>query len=258
MALGFAVDEAVATITLNRPEAMNSIDPETRAELRDAWVRITTDPGIRVAILTGTGERAFCTGSDLKKTMPPGESHAALTFGSESSDHLLEGLDTDKPLIAAINGFAIGGGLELALACDIRIASTAAQFGLSEARIGSIPGAGGTQALPRAVGRAAAMYMLLTGDRIDAAEAHRIGLITEVLEPEALLPRASEIAHRIAANAPLAVRAIKRLVRQGSDISLAQGMELERSYWGLLRDTDDRIEGRKAFAEKRPPDYQGR
>lgn len=258
MALGFEVRDHIATITLNRPEAMNSIDPETRAELREAWTRVGTDPAIRVAIITGAGDRAFCTGSDLKKTMPPSASHAELTFGASTSDHLLDGLDTDKALIAAVNGFAVGGGLEIALGCDIRIASTSAEFGLSEARVGSIPGGGGTQTLPRAVGQASAMYMLLTGDRIDAAEALRIGLVTEVLEPKDLMDRAQEIASRIAANAPLAVSAIKRLVRQGSNMTLEQGMQLERSFWGLLRDTEDRIEGRRAFAEKRPPNYVGR
>ena len=258
MALGFEITDHVALVTLNRPEAMNSIDPATRAELHETWTRVREDDEIRVVILTGAGGRAFCTGSDLKKTMPPAESHAYQTFGTAHADHLLDGLDTDKPLIAAVNGYAVGGGLELALACDIRIASSNARFGLSEARIGSIPGAGGTQTLPRAIGRAVAMHMLLTGDRIDAEEALRVGLVSELTEPEALVERAEEIAARIAANAPLAVRAIKRLVTQGMDMSLPAGMELERSFWGILRDTEDRIEGRHAFQEKRPPEYQGR
>ena len=259
MALKFSVVDHIATIRLNRPEAMNSIDHETRAELHEAWRRFRTDDEIRVAILTGTGDRAFCTGSDLKKTMPPTESHAYLTYGRAGSDHLLAGLlECDKPIICAINGYAVGGGLEIALGCDIRIASTTARLGLTEARIGSIPGAGGTQHLPRAVGRAVAMHMLLTGDQIDAAEALRVGLVSELCEPGDLMSRANEIAARIAANAPLAVRAIKRLVVRGMDSPLPSALEMERSVFGLLRDTEDRIEGRKAFQEKRTPEYQGR
>src|SRR5690606_39223454 len=212
MTLLFDVQDHIATITLNRPEAMNSIDPETRAELHDAWKRIKHDDSIRVAILTGNGDKAFCTGSDLKKTMPPKESFAELTFGRAESDHLLAGLDTDKPLICAINGYAMGGGMELALACDIRLASTNAVFALSEVRIGSIPGAGGTPRLPRAIGAPKAMLMLLTGDRVDAKEALRVGLVSKLVEPGDLLLAARAIAERIAAYPPLSVRAIKRVV----------------------------------------------
>jgi len=258
MAVLFTVEDHVATLTLNRPEAMNSIDPETRAELREAWRRIKEDDDIRVAILTGAGEKAFCTGSDLKKTMPPKESFAQLTFGRSESDHLLEGLDTDKPLICAVNGYAMGGGLEIALACDIRIAAEQAQFALSEVRIGSIPGAGGTQRLPRAIGASNAMLMLLTGDRIDAAEALRIGLVSKVVPQNELLASATQIARRIAENAPLSVRAIKRLVYSGLDMPLPAAIDAERYVFGLMRDTEDRIEGRKAFQEKRKPAYQGR
>ena len=258
MVLEFDVRGHVATVTLNRPEAMNAIDPELRAGLHDAWRRISSDDDIRVALLTGAGDRAFCAGADLKKTMPPAESHAARTFGSSEPDHLLDGLDTDKPLVCAINGYAIGGGLELALACDIRIAASHAQFALAEVRVGSIPGAGGTQTLPRAIGRSMAMQMLLTGDRIDAQTALRCGLVSEILEPEDLLDRGREIAARIASNAPLSVRAVKRLVTRGEHVPVETGMEMERFVWGLLRDTEDRIEGRKAFQEKRDPEYRGR
>jgi E-phenylitaconyl-CoA hydratase len=252
------VENGTATVTLNRPDAMNSIDAELRQQLLEVWQQIHRDDDIRVAILTGAGEKAFCTGSDLKKTMPPTESFAQTTFGRSESDHLLAGLTTDKPLICAINGYAMGGGLELALACDIRIASENAQFGLSEVRIGSIPGAGGTQRLPRAIGASNAMLMLLTGDRIDAAEALRVGLVSRVVAPADLLPAARAIASRIAQNAPLAVRAVKRLVRQGVDMPLDAAIETERYVFGLMRDTEDRIEGRRAFQEKRIPNYKGR
>ena len=258
MPLSIAVEDHVATLTLNRPEAMNSIDPEMRQELHSAWKQIKEDDSIHVIILTGAGEQAFCTGSDLKKTMPPNESFAELSFGKAHGDHLLEGLDTNKPLICAINGYAMGGGMELALACDIRIASSNAVFALSEVRIGSIPGAGGTQRLPRAIGVSNAMLMLLTGDRVDAMEALRIGLVSKVVPSEELLPAARSIAQRIAQNAPLSVRAIKRLVYSGMDMPLPSALDSERYVFGLLRDTEDRIEGRKAFQEKRAPAYKGR
>jgi len=258
MPLDITVEDHVATLTLNRPEAMNSIDPDMRAQLHAAWKRIKEDDRIRVAVLTGAGEKAFCTGSDLKKTMPPKESFAELNFGRPQSDHLLEGLDTDKPLICAVNGYAMGGGMELALACDVRIASDNAVFALSEVRIGSIPGAGGTQRLPRAIGISNAMLMLLTGDRIDAAEALRVGLVSKVVPRQELLPAALDIARRIAGNAPLSVRAIKRLVYDGMDMPLPSALNSERYVFGLLRDTEDRIEGRLAFQEKRAPVYKGR
>jgi E-phenylitaconyl-CoA hydratase len=167
-------------------------------------------------------------------------------------------MDHDVPMIAAVNGLAIGGGFEIALGCDIRIAAETAEFGLTEARVGSIPGAGGTQRLPRAMGQSTAMYMLLTGDRIDAQRAYETGLVSEVLPHEQLLGRAQEIAARIAQNAPLSVRAIKQLVRAGLDAPAGVGMSLERFAFGLIRDTEDRREGRAAFAEKRPPQFTGR
>lgn len=258
MPLLYEVREGVAIITLNRPEAMNSIDPQTRVELREAWQRVAQDDTVRCVVLTGAGEKAFCTGSDLKKTMPPKESPAQLTFGQAQSSHLLAGMEMDKPIICAVNGFAMGGGMELALACDIRVASENAQFALSEVRIGSIPGAGGTQNLPRVIGRSDAMLMLLTGDRVDAQEALRTGLVSKVVPSAQLLETALAIANRIAQNAPLSVRAVKRLVRDGSALPLAQGLAMESYVFGMLRDTEDRIEGRRAFQEKRAPIYRGR
>jgi E-phenylitaconyl-CoA hydratase len=171
---------------------------------------------------------------------------------------VLSKLHTDKPVIAAINGYALGGGLELALLCDVRIASSKAIFSLPEVGIGSIPGAGGTQRLIRAVGRSDAMMMLLTGERIDAAEALRIGLVSRVVEPEALQDAARALALKIASNAPLAVAAVKRLARIGVELPLAAGLELEQHAFGVLRDSEDRIEGRMAFAEKRKPVFRGR
>ena len=254
----FTLRDHVATITLNRPEAMNALDPESVAALASCWRRVADDDAVRVAILTGTGERAFCTGADLKKTMPPKESFAQLTFGAEESAREQAVFLSDKPSICAINGYALGGGLELALACDIRIATENARFGQPEVRVGSIPGAGGTQRLPRAVGLSDAMLMLLTGDMIDSAEALRIGLVSRVVPFARLLDEANAIATRIAANAPLAVRAVKRLALQGAHLPLVDAIRTERMTWGLLRDTEDRIEGRLAFQQKRPPAYKGR
>jgi E-phenylitaconyl-CoA hydratase len=252
------VTDGVAVITLNRPAKLNAIDPDMRAQLQDAWHRVATDEAISVAVVTGAGERAFCVGSDLKATIQTDGSFAGEHLARSGGNHLVEGLRCDTPVIAAVNGIAMGGGLEIALACDIRLASTNAEFGLSEVRVGSMPGAGGTQRLVRSVGESLAMQMLLTGDRIDAPTALRSGLVSEVLNSPDLLPRALAIAERIARNAPLSVRAVKRVVRLGADAPLSVGLELERLAFGAVRATDDRREGRTAFAEKRPPKYTGR
>jgi E-phenylitaconyl-CoA hydratase len=251
------VENHIATIVLDRPQAMNAVDPEMRKELVAIGEQIRNDADIWVAIVTGAGEKAFCTGSDLKKTLPTQDSFAAQMF-SQTATALAASFETDKPLIAAVNGYAMGGGLELALACDIRIASENAQFALSEVKVGSIPGSAGTQRLPRAVSLSNAMLMLLTGDRIDAQEALRIGLVSKVVPLAQLMQLAREIAGKIAANAPLSVRAVKRLVRRGMDMPLSHAMEAERYVFGLLYQSEDRIEGRKAFAEKRKPHYKGR
>ena len=258
MPVRYEVSERIATVTLNRPEALNSLDPKSLAELNDAFQRANADSDVRVVILTGAGEKAFCTGSDLKKTMPPKESFAELTFGRSKWLYPFAGMEIDKPMLCAVNGYALAGGMELALACDIRIASTKAQFGQSEVCIGSIPAAGGTQRLPRMIGMSDAMLMMLTGNRIDAEEALRIGLVSRLVAPVELMSVAREIASKIAENAPLAVRAVKRLVRDGLDMPLMAAIQSEQFALGLLRDSQDRIEGRLAFQEKRKPNYQGR
>ena len=258
MGVLFSVSEAIATVTLNRPDALNSIDGETMVEMLALWDTIRKDEAIRVVILTGAGEKAFCTGMDLKNTMPPDESYAQAAYSGDGDRSFVGSLATDKPVVCAINGFALAGGLELALACDIRIAVESASFGLPEVKIGSIPGAGGTQRLPRIVGLSNAMHMLLTAERISSAEALRIGLVSKIVPAERLMDEAREIAGKIAANAPLAVRAVKQLVTRGADLPLQAAIDAERMAWGILRNTKDRIEGRVAFQQKRKPVYQGR
>jgi E-phenylitaconyl-CoA hydratase len=258
LTLLFTIDGPVATVTLNRPEALNSIDAEMRAALVAAWDRIKADDDIRCVIVTGAGTKAFCTGADLKNTMPPDESYARTAFAGAGDHSFVEALKIEKPVICAINGYALAGGLEIALSCDIRIAVDTAKFGLTEVRVGSIPGAGGTQRLPRIVGLTNAMHLLLTADMIDSAEALRIGLISRVYPADQLLTEARAIADKIAANAPLAVRAVKHLVHRGADLPLEAAIESERMAWGILRNTEDRIEGRTAFKEKRTPVYRGR
>lgn len=252
------VQDGVAIVTLNRPEAMNSIDPESNEQLLAIWDEVSSDESIRVLVLTGAGERAFCTGADLKKTMPPADSAARQVFRAGTRHSNFGTLQTDKPVIAAINGYALGGGLELALLADIRICSDNAQFGLPEVRVGSIPGAGGTQRLIRAVGQSDAMWMLLTGERIDATEALRIGLVSKVVPLSVLQETAVNLARAMAANAPLAMTAAKRLAMTGRELPLAGGLELERQAFGVLRDSEDRLEGRRAFADKRAPVFRGR
>lgn len=258
--LDLQVVDRIAVLTFNRPEAMNAMDPEMFAAFREALTRIAVDDDILVGIITAEGDRSFSTGSDLKKTFPPPESFAELAFGRPGADtmDIFAGIEAPKPLIAAVNGVAVAGGLEIALFCDIRICSSNARFGQAEVRIGSIPGAGGTQRLPRAVGLSDALLMLFTGDQIDAAEALRMGLVSKVVERHELMSTAMSIANRIKANAPLSVRAVKRLVYEGLEMPLQNALKVERYVWGTLRDTKDRIEGRRAFAEKRPPRYQGK
>jgi enoyl-CoA hydratase/carnithine racemase len=258
---GLLVERKGATLvlTMNRPEAMNAIDPPLAESLRSAWRLAAEDDNVRVVVLTGAGERAFCAGADLKRTPPPPRSFAQTHLNREDTvTAVTPPLDFVKPVIAAVNGIAVGGGFELVLATDIQIASTSARFGLTEARIGSLPGAGGTQRLARRVPIGVAQRWLLTGEVFTADTAFRFGLVSELVDPGRLLPRTLEIADAISANAPLAIRAGKRALYAAQDQSLAQGLEYEQLLWGVLRDTEDRLEGRAAFTEKRPPLYQGR
>ncbi|HEY6259728.1 MAG TPA: enoyl-CoA hydratase-related protein [Xanthobacteraceae bacterium] len=255
--LDIAREAGVGRVTLNRPDKRNAIDDATREEITQAFASLDADAAIRVVILTGAGT-AFCAGVDL--TTPgnvPAQSGAAAS-PIVTRPRLTAPLDAfGKPVIAALNGAAIGGGLEMALACDIRIAATAAKFGLTEARIGSLPASGGTQRLVGAVGRAMAAQMLFTAELITAEQALACGLVSELHAPEALVTRAFALARLIAENAPLSLIAIKKALRAATDLPLAAGFELERSLYGALTATQDREEGRKAFREKRKPNFQG-
>jgi enoyl-CoA hydratase/carnithine racemase len=267
MSIRFETDGPVAVMTIDRPEALNALDVPTLRELRACLAEVRDRDDLRVAVLTGAGTRAFCAGADLKGTRSsPAAYPEALFRAPERAADLglyirlmdLTDLGLWKPVIAAVNGHCLGAGLEIALQCDLRLASGNASFGLPEASVGSIPAVSGLHRLLKAVPSAHAMQMVLTGERIGAAEAARIGLVTEAVAPECLLERALSIANRIAANAPLAVQAVKKLSRHTSHLGEADAQQLTELYWGVLRDTADRLEGRRAFAEKRAPAYAGR
>jgi E-phenylitaconyl-CoA hydratase len=255
-------EAGVACLVLNRPERRNAIDDATRDALAKAFADFDADAAIRVVILTGAGT-AFCAGVDLAT---PGnvavqENAQAIAPASPvvTRPRLTAALDAfSKPVIAALNGVAIGGGLEMALACDIRIADTNARFGLTEVRIGSLPASGGTQRLVGAVGRTIAAQMLFTGELISAEQALAAGLVSELHAPDDLMGRALGLAQVIAENAPLSLAAIKKALRAATDLPLAAGFELERALYGALTLTQDREEGRKAFREKRKPKFEGK
>ena len=257
--LNIAVEDKVAGCEFNRPQAMNSIDPEMRQELYAFYRRINEDEGIHAVVFTGAGDKAFCTGADLKKTLPdPNQSYARQLLVERDTGSAFMGLETDKPLICAVNGYALAGGTELLAITDIAIASENAKFGLSEVKRGSIPWGGSIPRLARSLSKTDFMLLLLTGDTIDAQEALRMGLVSKVVPHADLMPTAMDIARRIAHNAPLSVRAAKQLFTRGADMPLTQALALDKFMYGLLKDTEDRVEGRKAFAEKRNPNWKGR
>lgn len=247
----------VTLLTIDRPEARNALNPETARLLYASLEAFEADPEARVAVITGAGDKAFCAGADLRGE--PGSDMTTAQRALNSGDFsLARDPGLTKPVIAAVNGYALGGGLELALICDIRICSTNASFSLPEVTVGSMPGSGGTQRLQRVVAPGVAAHLVLTGERVDAAEAFRIGLVTKVTAPSDLLSDALAVAESIAGNAPLAVKAVRQALRQGQDMPLAQSLIYERNLFNLLRESEDRLEGRAAFAEKRKPNFRGR
>ncbi|MBI2060755.1 MAG: enoyl-CoA hydratase/isomerase family protein [Nitrospirae bacterium] len=252
-----------AVLTLNRPEAMNAMNVEMRVELNRRWAEFRDDPELWVAVVTGAGEKAFCAGADLKelggfyKSTTPAERRARWEV-EPGIGGITHNLDIWKPIIAAVNGHCLAGGIELALACDIRIASENATFGLTEVQWGIIPGAGGTQRLPRLIPFGRALEMLITAEKIDAAEAGRIGLVNRIVPQDELMPTALAMAERICRNGPLAVRLVKEAACRGMDRPLAEGLRLEQLLAEYARQSEDAQEGPKAFAEKRQPAFKGR
>jgi E-phenylitaconyl-CoA hydratase len=256
MSIDLDRDGAVAIITINRPERRNAMDAEHYAGLSRAWTEVRDNPAIRAAIITGTGEKAFSAGADLKSFTAAPAPLAELML-TQQGQLLNRGLEIWKPVIAAVNGACLGGGTTLVLATDIRVAARHATFSVAEVKRGLFPANGGTQRLIQQLPHAIAMELLLTGDSIDAVTAERWGLVNRVVEPDDLMPVALDYARRIAENAPLAVQAAKELALRSRDVDLATGLRLEQLMLRLLQTSADASEGSTAFSEKRPPRYTG-
>jgi enoyl-CoA hydratase/carnithine racemase len=255
--LKFETKNKIAYITINRPEKLNALNMAVMEELRTAFTVIKSDADVRVAILTGSGEKAFVAGADIGELSKHNTVSAKeYTHKGQSVLDLIEGLG--KPTIACVNGFALGGGCELAMACTMRIASENAKLGQPEVKLGIMAGYGGTQRLPRLVGKGRAMQLLLTGEPISAAEAHRIGLVNEVVPQADLIKRAEEIAAKIIANAPLAIQYTMEAVNHGMEMTLEEGLYLEATLFGVSCATEDKNEGTKAFLEKRAANFAGK
>ena len=252
MSVRYEIQDHIATITIARPEALNSISLDTWTALSEATQKLEADKNVWVGIITGEGERAFSAGADLKTTVP-----ALLEGKAPESPVLWRGQRITKPLIAAINGLALGGGLEIALSCDIRIAAEGVRLGLPEVGLGIIPDWGGTQRLPRQVPWAIAAQMIFTGEPITTADALRIGLINAVVPADRVMVEARRMAERICQMGPLAVQAAKRAMVEGSSMSLEDGLAFEREQFRSLAKTRDVQEGLTAFLEKRPPQFKG-
>ena len=257
MSIDFEVEDGVATIVINRPERMNAMDTEHYEALSEAWIRVRDDRDIRVAIIAGAGGRAFSVGADLKSRFSRVEEWSDLWL-TQKGQLLNRGLEVWKPVISAIDGYCLGGGVTLMLATDIRVADETATFGVSEVKRGLIPANGGTQRLINQLPHAVAMEMLLVGDTMSAQDALRWGLINRIMPAGKALDGAREYAARIAANAPLAVQAAKELALRSRDVDLATGLRIEQLIARTLRGTEDAAEGPRAFAEKRPPQFKGR
>jgi enoyl-CoA hydratase len=253
----FEKKNQIAYITLNRPKVLNALNMAVMEELREAFASVKDDAEVRVVILTGSGEKAFVAGADIGELSQHNPVSAKeYTHKGQAIIDAIENLG--KPTIACINGFALGGGCELAMACTMRLASENAKLGQPEVKLGLIPGYGGTQRLSRLVGKGIAMQLVLTGEMISAQEAHRIGLVNEVVPAAELIPRAEAIAAKIIANAPLAIQYAMEAVNHGLDLPLAEGLYLEATLFGVVCATEDKNEGTKAFLEKRAAQFKGK
>src|SRR4029078_10937522 len=253
----YAKKGPIAYVTLNRPKVLNALNKRTWEDLKAAFEDAQNDAAVRGVILTGAGDKAFIAGADISEIaqISAVEAEESSAFGQEVLN-LVENLG--KPVIAAVNGFALGGGCETAMACTIRIAAENAKFGQPEVKLGVIPGGGGTQRLPRLVGKGRALQLILTGGMISAQEAYRIGLVNEVVAPSDVITHAEAILGQIFGNAPLAVKFSIEAVNKGLETTQAEGLSLEASYFGLCAGTEDKKEGTSAFLEKRAPHFAGR
>src|SRR3954466_7244877 len=249
--------DQIAYVTIDRPKVLNALNMATMGELVTIFTQLKDDREVRVVILTGAGEKSFVAGADIgevQKNKPVGAKES--THRGQAVLDLIENLG--KPVIACLNGFALGGGCEIAMACTMRLASENAKLGQPEVKLGIIPGYGGTQRLPRLVGKGIAMQLLLTGEMITAQEAHRIGLVNEITASAELLPRAEAIAQKIIANAPLAVQYAMEAVNKGMEMTLQEGLYLEAVLFGVCCATEDKTEGTTAFLEKRAAQFKGK
>jgi len=255
--VAYAKKGPTAYVTLNRPKVLNALNTKTWQDLKTAFEDAREDAAIRGVILTGAGDKAFIAGADISEltNLTAVEAEKSSAFGQSVLD-LIENLG--KPVIAAVNGFALGGGCETAMACTIRIAVENAKFGQPEVKLGLIPGGGGTQRLPRLVGKGRALQLILTGEMISAQEAYRIGLVNEVVPAANLIARAETILKQIFSNAPIAVKYSLEAVNKGLETSQAEGLSLEASLFGLCAGTEDKKEGTQAFLQKRAAKFQGR
>ncbi|MGE7902948.1 enoyl-CoA hydratase [Peribacillus sp. NPDC094092] len=249
-------DKGIALVTLNRPDAANALSTELLHCLVEGLYELQRDSDLRTVIFTGAGEKAFCAGADLKERAGMNDDKVRETV-KLIGDTITAVENLPVPVIAAINGSAFGGGLELALACDIRIASETAKVGLTETSLGIIPGAGGTQRLPRIVGMPTAKELIYTARRLDAKTAHALKIISHVYSPQHLLEEAKKLAREIAVNAPLALRAAKAAINQGAETDLKTGLQIEKDCYQTTLKTRDRLEGLSAFKEKRKPVFKG-
>jgi enoyl-CoA hydratase/carnithine racemase len=248
---------SIAYVTVNRPKVLNALNSATFRELKAVFQDAQNDAAIRGVILTGAGDKSFMAGADISELaqVTPVQAEENTRLGQGVAD-LIENLG--KPVVAAVNGYALGGGCELALASNIRVAAESARFGLPEVTLGLMPGAGGTQRLPRAIGKGLALQLILTGGMINAQEAYRIGLVNEVVPAAELISRAEAILARINANSPLSIKFALEAVNKGMDTSQAEGVLLEATLFALCASTEDKKEGTSAFLEKRPAKFQGR
>jgi enoyl-CoA hydratase len=246
----------IAYVTINRPKVLNALNTPTWTDLRTAFEDARDDSMVRGVILTGAGDKAFIAGADISELahVSAVQAEQSSRFGQKVLD-LIENFG--KPVVAAVNGFALGGGCETAMACTIRIAVETAKFGQPEVSLGLVPGGGGTQRLPRLVGKGRALQLILSGEMISAQEAHRIGLINEIVPAADLITRAEAILKRIASNAPIAVKYALDAVNKGLETSQSEGLALEASYFGLCAATEDKAEGTSAFLQKRAPQFKG-